>query len=137
MCGNCDADLVSCSLCKSGYYLGSTNKCQSCSNGCIACESAQDCSACNDGYYMLTDENKNSLGVCQQCNSNLGCATCLSNSICLSCMSGYSLKGSKCISDKNIRVKMTLIHELNTFTPKLRNFKLAFLDLLGRDFSGQ
>jgi hypothetical protein len=86
---------------------------------------------------MLKDENKNSLGVCQQCNPNLGCATCLSNSVCLSCLTNYTLKGSKCLSNQNIRVQMTLLHDLSTFTPKLRGFKLAFLELLGDNFSGQ
>ena len=137
MCINCAADLVSCSLCKSGYYLGSTNKCQSCAIGCLSCESVELCNVCSDGFYMLKDENKNSLGVCQQCNPNLGCATCLSNSVCLSCLTNYTLKGSKCLSNQNIRVQMTLLHDLSTFTPKLRGFKLAFLELLGDNFSGQ
>lgn len=136
MCLNCAADLVTCSLCKGGYYLGATNKCQSCSIGCIACESTQFCTVCNDGFYMILDENKNSLGVCQQCNSNLGCANCLSASTCLSCQNSFNLKGSKCLSAQNIQIRMTLLCELNKFTPKIRGFKREFLDLLGSKFSG-
>jgi hypothetical protein len=86
---------------------------------------------------MLKDENKNNLGVCQQCNPNLGCATCQSDSTCLSCRSGFSLKGSKCLSDRNIRIKMTLLYELGKFSPKLRGFKRELLNLLGDEFSGK
>ncbi|EAR91957.3 variant specific surface protein S2, putative (macronuclear) [Tetrahymena thermophila SB210] len=94
-----------CVLCsESGYYADSiNNKCIQCDNNCSTCDSTNNCTSCNSGYFLLTISNTNSCvscsgpgyygdttsKLCIKCQNN--CQACDSSNSCISCINGYFL----------------------------------------------
>jgi proprotein convertase subtilisin/kexin type 5 len=97
--------------CTAGYFFNSTIvNCQSCSTGCLACNSAQFCQMCQNGYFILSTND-----TANQCVQNCGsqkyassvgasckscvypCFNCASTIQCLSCQEGV-LYQSRCLS---------------------------------------
>ena len=79
-CELCTDATTTCTKCKSGYFLNSTNNsCNPCGTNCVSCADSTNCTTCNSTNFL-----KN--GSCITCPEN--CVNC-SDNICLSCKTGF------------------------------------------------
>jgi len=91
------ADLITCTKCRGGWSLDSSNVCVNevtCPMYCESCIVGTGCTACATGYTL----NQNFLCQLQCVNP---CKTCsVSNPlVCESCNLGYTLSGNTCVAD--------------------------------------
>lgn len=89
------------------------NICNQCSGNCASCVGQDACYKCKDGYFLVTDDNSET-GMCEVCDS--ACLTCSGTSTtCTSCANGFTLEGSKCISDNRVIVQFVIQANVNNF----------------------
>ena len=91
-CASCDNTTITCLACKTGYNLGSNNKCsaQCSSTLCAVCSGSNvaQCSICIQGYYANVTTS-----TCMQCTGAPACIQCFQTSptICILCANGFFL----------------------------------------------
>ena len=62
-------------------------------NNCAECNS-ENCTVCKDGYYLVTDNNKQECKLCNETYEE-GCLKC-DTSQCLECGDGYFINDTVC-----------------------------------------
>lgn len=93
-----------CTRCVNGFFVNSTNQCQPCTQGCIACDPTG-CTQC--APTLSLDSSKNCIcpittfyntviGICDSCNVITGCAQCSSSTVCDLCAVTYFKSGNIC-----------------------------------------
>lgn len=143
-CSRCDSTNPSnCLSCAFGLYLNSNLSCVPCPTGCSNCLGGSVCFRCQVGYVALLQASlltgayinrllANSVSTsnavyqpvnCVACASP--CNTCLNNpNICTSCVSGYSLRGTTCISSFYFAVSVQFSVTPSVFLNNYYNFLL-------------
>ena len=87
---------ATCHYCEAGYFLNSTNNCESCSsalNGCIFCNSSSTCLECKSDYNLIN--NTCVLSPSTPTTSTPTQSSCLL-SFCLSCTYDNQTNTSSC-----------------------------------------
>ncbi len=97
-CISC-SDINTCSICKTGFYLDTDNKCYTCfskNSGCQACVPDGSgnilCHQCSSGFYLDSVSN-----LCVPCGK-AGCEICDQSTpnVCITCDSLYYKSGTSC-----------------------------------------
>lgn len=95
-----------CTACKKGYYMDEDFNCVKCVADCTSCLSENFCTGCQAGFYMETEGGEDT-GNCLPCDAEQGCATCQNTATqCTSCLKDYKADGFKCVTKKNIGMKL-------------------------------
>ena len=132
-CQRClQSNTATCTSCNGGTYLNSQSVCASCSDGCSRCISTSLCFVCSSGYVAkqvakLTTSTSTVSAVssspvsCEPCTSP--CSTCSGDPTnCLTCVSGYTFKGTKCVSNFNYQLSVVLGVTTSVFNEKYLDF---------------
>ena len=127
-CARCNvSNTAQCYSCMMGWYLNGS-VCDKCNSSCASCLSSSMCTTCASGYVAVqsggvSGNMASGLLNCTLCQSP--CVTCIgSSSTCTSCESGFSLKGSICISNFNYQIDIVF----NVTLPQFENNYLSFIN---------